>query len=264
MNKNENTEPNSIHGRLMANATFENFVVGSCNEFSVAACHAAVEKPGAVYNPLYIYGQTGTGKTHLLHAMANAFLAAGHKKIMLQTGELFTNDLISAIRTGSTLAFRDTYRKVDVLMIDDIHYIAGKDRTQEEFFHTFNALYEMNKQIILTADRSPCDLNNLMERLRSRFGSSLISELSLPDQETRLAFIAAKTMQAGIALDDETTGLLASRENHSFRWIAGALVSLQAHSEQTGRVIDAAFAADVLRDRLQGAGEEPAVQPALE
>lgn len=197
MDKIEKAETTTVYGHICADFTFDNFVVGSCNAFSVAACQAVVEQPGEVYNPLYIHGQTGTGKTHLIHAIANALLAAGSKKIVLRTGESFVNEMIAAIRAGTLQSFRDKFRGADVLIIDDIQFIAGKERTQEEFFHTFNALYENKKQIILTADRSPGALTDVMECLNSRFGSGLMAELSLPDLDTRLEFISEKQCWPG-------------------------------------------------------------------
>ncbi len=243
-------EPASVDGYIDPRFTFENFVVGSGNEFCYAASRAVAEKPGEIYNPLYLYGGVGLGKTHLINAVANELMNQNHTKIAYRTGERFTNELIQAIRNGSTDQFRDQYRKVDVLIIDDIQFIAGKDRTQEEFFHTFNALYEIKKQIILTSDRSPRELTNLMERLRSRFNWGLVADIQPPDLETRLAILASKAELAGIQLAKDVAQLLASRITNNVRELEGALTRLTAHATLTGRNIDIDFARHVLRDLL--------------
>jgi len=243
-------EPASVDGYIDPRFTFENFVVGSGNEFCYAASRAVAEKPGEIYNPLYLYGGVGLGKTHLINAVANELMHHNHTKIAYRTGERFTNELIQAIRNGSTDQFRDQYRKVDVLIIDDIQFIAGKDRTQEEFFHTFNALYEIKKQIILTSDRSPRELTNLMERLRSRFNWGLVADIQPPDLETRLAILASKAELAGIQLAKDVAQLLATRITNNVRELEGALTRLTAHATLTGRKIDIDFARHVLRDLL--------------
>ncbi len=239
-----------VDGYIDPRFTFENFVVGSGNEFCHAASRAVADKPGEIYNPLYLYGGVGLGKTHLINAVANALMANNHTRIAYRTGERFTNELIQAIRNGSTEEFRNQYRKVDVLIIDDIQFIAGKDRTQEEFFHTFNALHEIKKQIILTSDRSPRELTNLMERLRSRFNWGLVADIQPPDLETRLAILASKAELAGVELDRDVAQLLASRITNNVRELEGALTRLTAHATLTGRTIDIDFARHVLRDLL--------------
>jgi len=239
-----------VDGYIDPRFTFDNFVVGSGNEFCHAACRAVADKPGEIYNPLYLYGGVGLGKTHLINAVANVLIQRNHYRIAYRTGERFTNELIRAIRNGSTDQFRDQYRQVDVLIIDDIQFIAGKDRTQEEFFHTFNALYELKKQIILTSDRSPRELTNLMERLRSRFNWGLVADIQAPDLETRLAILSSKAELAGIALDDNVAHLLASRITNNVRELEGALTRLTAHATLTGRTINIDFARHVLRDLL--------------
>jgi len=239
-----------VDGYIDPRFTFENFVVGSSNEFCHAASRAVADKPGEIYNPLYLYGGVGLGKTHLINAVANALIAQNHTRIAYRTGERFTNELIQAIRNGSTEDFRNQYRKVDVLIIDDIQFIAGKDRTQEEFFHTFNALHELKKQIILTSDRSPRDLTNLMERLRSRFNWGLVADIQPPDLETRLAILGSKAELAGVDLDRDVAQLLASRITNNVRELEGALTRLTAHATLTGRTIDIDFARHVLRDLL--------------
>jgi chromosomal replication initiator protein len=248
--KNSAQPTANIDGYIDPRFTFENFIVGSGNEFCNAASRAVAENPGAVYNPLYLYGGVGLGKTHLINAVANELISRNHVHIAYRTGERFTNELIQAIRNGSTEQFRNQYRKVDVLIIDDIQFIAGKDRTQEEFFHTFNALYEIKKQIILTSDRSPRELTNLMERLRSRFNWGLVADIQPPDLETRLAILGSKAELAGIQLDKEVGHLLASRITNNVRELEGALTRLTAHATLTGRIIDLQFARHVLRDLL--------------
>jgi len=248
--KTADSSVSSVDGFIDPRFTFDNFVVGSGNEFCHAACRAVADKPGEIYNPLYLYGGVGLGKTHLINAVANTLIHCDHIRIAYRTGERFTNELIQAIRNGSTDQFRNQYRQVDVLIIDDIQFIAGKDRTQEEFFHTFNALYEIKKQIILTSDRSPRELTNLMERLRSRFNWGLVADIQAPDLETRLAILSSKAELAGITLDEDVAHLLASRITNNVRELEGALTRLTAHATLTGRTIDITFARHVLRDLL--------------
>ncbi len=244
------SRPSQVDGYIDPRFTFENFVVGSGNEFCYAASRAVAERPGEIYNPLYIYGGVGLGKTHLIQAVANELIGNNHTRIAYRTGESFTNELIQAIRNNSTDDFRNQYRRVDVLIIDDIQFIAGKERTQEEFFHTFNALHEVKKQIILTSDRSPRELTNLMERLRSRFNWGLVADIQPPDLETRLAILESKAELAGIRLDQDVAHLLASRITNNVRELEGALTRLTAHATLTGRNIDLDFARRVLRDLL--------------
>jgi len=230
--------------------TFANFVVGPSNEFCHAACRAVADLPGSIYNPLYIYGGVGLGKTHLINAVANELLNQNHFKIAYRTSERFTNELISAIRNGTTQQFRDRYRQVDVLIVDDVQFIAGKASTQEEFFHTFNALYEVRKQIILTSDRPPREMNHLQERLKSRFGCGLVADIQPPSLETRQAILNSKAELAGIELPADVTALLASRITSNVRELEGALTRLTAHATLTGRTIDMDFSRRVLRDLL--------------
>ena len=239
-----------VDGFIDPRFTFDNFVVGSGNEFCHAASRAVADNPGQIYNPLYLYGGVGLGKTHLINAVANALIARNDTKIAYRTGERFTNELIQAIRNGTSEQFRNQYRQVDVLIIDDIQFIAGKEKTQEEFFHTFNALYEIKKQIILTSDRSPRELTNLMERLRSRFNWGLVADIQAPDLETRLAILSSKAELAGVNLNPDVAHLLAARITNNVRELEGALTRLTAHSTLTGRIIDLSFARHVLRDLL--------------
>jgi len=243
-------ETGRVDGFIDHRFTFANFVVGPSNEFCHAACRAVADLPGSIYNPLYIYGGVGLGKTHLINAVANELLNQNQSKIAYRTSERFTNELISAIRNGTTQQFRDRYRQVDVLIVDDVQFIAGKASTQEEFFHTFNALYEVRKQIILTSDRPPREMNHLQERLKSRFGCGLVADIQPPSLETRQAILNSKAELAGIELPTDVTALLASRITSNVRELEGALTRLTAHATLTGRTIDMDFARRVLRDLL--------------
>jgi len=239
-----------VDGFIDPRFTFANFVVGPSNEFCHAACRAVSDQPGMTYNPLYLYGGVGLGKTHLINAVANELLKKDNVAIAYRTSERFTNELILAIRNGTTQQFRDRYRKVDVLIIDDVQFIAGKASTQEEFFHTFNALYEVQKQIILTSDRPPREMNHLQERLKSRFGCGLVADIQPPSLETRQAILTSKAELAGVHLPGEVTALLATRITSNVRELEGALTRLTAHATLTGRIIDMDFSRRVLRDLL--------------
>jgi len=242
--------PSQIDGNVDPRFTFKNFIVGSSNEFAFAACQAVAEKPGESYNPLYLHGGVGLGKTHLIHAISNQLAQKPNMKIAYRTGERFTNELIKAIGTRSTDQFREHYRKVDVLIVDDVQFIAGKTSTQEEFFHTFNALHEVHKQIILVSDRNPHDMSHLEERLRSRFNWGLVADIQPPNLETRLAILASKAELAGITLDQDVSYLLGSRITNNVRELEGALTRLTAYSHLTKKSIDLEMAKNVLREQL--------------
>jgi len=242
--------PSKVDGNIDPRFTFKNFIVGSSNEFAFAACQAVAEKPGESYNPLYLHGGVGLGKTHLIHAISNQLSQKPDIKIAYRTGERFTNELIKAIGSRSTDQFREHYRKVDVLIIDDVQFIAGKTSTQEEFFHTFNALHEVHKQIILVSDRNPHDMSHLEERLRTRFNSGLVADIQPPNLETRLAILASKTELAGITLDKDVSYLLASRITNNVRELEGALTRLTAFSHLIKKSIDMDMAKNVLREQL--------------
>jgi chromosomal replication initiator protein len=211
--------------------TFENFVVGASNQFANAACLAVANNPGRVYNPLFIYGGVGLGKTHLLNAVGN-FLLAHHtmnaSRICYTTAEEFTNDLINSLRNEKMDDFRNRFRKMDVLLIDDIQFIAGKERTQAEFFHTFNALYDNAKQIVVTSDKFPGEIPNFEERLRSRFEWGLIADIQLPDLETKVAILNKKAEAENVFLPQDVAFYLASNIEHNIRVLEGSLIRLSA------------------------------------
>lgn len=208
---------------------FDSFVVGSFNELAHAAALAIVKNPGAAFNPLFIYGGVGLGKTHLLQAVGNELSAHGLYKVKYVTSEKFTNELISAISNQETERFKDTYRQIDVLIIDDAQFFSGKERTQEEFFHTFNALYERNKQIILSSDRPPKAIPAVDERLRSRFEGGMIADIGDPDLETRISILRSKMTQKEIVLPEEILLYISQTVQKNIRELEGALNRVIAH-----------------------------------
>lgn len=232
---------------LQKRYTFEAFVVGSGNRMAHAAAMAVAEAPAERYNPLFLYGGSGLGKTHLLHAIGNSAKQRG-LVCRYVTSETFTNELISAIRSHSQEAFRNRYRYVDMLLMDDVQFIAGKESTQEEFFHTFNALHGANKQIVLTSDRAPKMMVTLEDRLRSRFEWGLMVDIAPPDLETRMAILQHKVAQMGCAIPADVIEFVAKQIQSNVRELEGALTRLLATSEMTGRPITIQFARDTLAD----------------
>jgi len=220
-------------GNLNSRYVFDTFVVGPSNRLAHAACLAVAEKPASTYNPLFLYGGVGLGKTHLLHAVGHKCLAAG-LQVLYVSSEQFTNELINAIRSQDTEGFRDKYRSIDVLLIDDIQFIAGKEATQEEFFHTFNALHGNGKQIAMSSDRQPKSMVTLEERLRSRFEWGLIADIQPPDVETRTAILRAKAETQGAAAPDEVLDFIARQVHSNIRELEGALNRVLAHVRMTG------------------------------
>jgi len=211
--------------------TFENFVVGSSNQFANAACLAVANNPGKVYNPLFVYGGVGLGKTHLLNAIGNFLLshrAMNGNRICYITAEEFTNELVNSLRFEKMDDFRNRFRKMDVLLIDDIQFIAGKERTQAEFFHTFNALYDNTKQIVVTSDKFPGEVPNFEERLRSRFEWGLIADIQPPDLETKVAILNKKAEFENVTLPQDVAFYLASNIEHNIRVLEGSLIRLSA------------------------------------
>ncbi len=233
--------------RLHPRYTFETFVVGPTNEFAYAASRAVAERPGQTYNPLFIYGGVGLGKTHLLQAIARATRAAGYRVAYLSAEEFF-NHFFQAIRNHQMDAFRLRFRRVDLLLVDDVHFLIGKERLQEEFFHTFNALYYEGRQIVFTADRPPVALAALEERLRSRFEWGLIVDIQPPDYETRLAILRAKAEHMGLRVPEEVLDRIARHLEGNIRTLEGALNRLRAYGELRGRPITLEAAEAILAD----------------
>lgn len=230
--------------------TFKNFVVGAGNQFAHAACMAVAEQPGHTYNPLFIYGGVGLGKTHLLNAIGNHVAEKSDLRIAYLTTEQFTNEVINSIRYDKMMDLRKRYRHIDMLMIDDIQFLVGKERTQEEFFHTFNALYEGHKQIVLSSDRFPKDMPDIEERLRSRFEWGLIADLQPPDVETRIAILRKKSEDEGVKLPEDVIQFLSTTMKSNIRELEGSLVRLGAYASLTGQVITLDLAKNVLRDLI--------------
>ncbi len=231
--------------------TFDNFVVGPHSRFAHAAAMAVADSPAKAYNPLFIYGPVGLGKTHLLQAIAHETLVKNPQaRVIFISSEKFTNQLITAIQTRSTQAFRERYRTVDVLLIDDIHFIANKEATQEEFFHTFNTLYDAHKQIVVTSDRPPKDIPDLEERLVSRFEWGLVTDIQPPDLETRIAILRKKLESNPKPVSDEVTNYIASRIKSNIRELEGALLRVMAYSSLTDTVLDVKLAQEVLKESV--------------
>lgn len=248
----------SFDSGLNSKYTFDSFVVGSCNQFAHAASLAVAESPGKTYNPLYLYGGVGLGKTHLMHACGQAIKKRNpHLKLSYLSSERFMNELINAIRYDKTQGFREKYRSVDVLLIDDIQFMAGKERTQEEFFHTFNALYEQQKQIVISSDCPPREIPTLEERLHSRFEWGLIADLEPPDLETKVAILKRKAESMGFAIPDDVALFIASRVKNNVRELEGSLIRLLAISSLRGIPISRELAKDAIRNIASE--EEPGV-----
>jgi chromosomal replication initiator protein len=238
---------------LIGRYRFENFVVGASNRMAHAACMAVADSPAHAYNPLFLYGGVGLGKTHLLHAIGNTAMQQG-LQVLYVSSEEFTNELINAIRTHTTPAFRERYRSIDVLLIDDIQFIAGKESTQEEFFHTFNTLHNQEKQIVMSSDRPPKAMVTLEERLRSRFEWGLIVDVQPPDLETRIAILRSKAERAGKDVSFEILNSIARQVQSNIRELEGALTRVLAFSELSGQelstdVVNIALA-DLLPQRM--------------
>jgi chromosomal replication initiator protein len=225
---------NELKAGFNPHYTFEEFIVGSGNRLAHASALACVDRPGMVYNPLVIYGGVGVGKTHLLQAIGQEVIDQGRASVRFATSETFTNELIAAIRDGTTGAFRERYRSVDVLLLDDIQFIAGKEATQEEFFHTFNALHQAGKQIVLTSDRPPGELRILEDRLRSRFAWGLSADMQPPDLETRIAIARSKAAQRGRRVPETVLTTVATRASSNVRELEGALNRLFALADLLG------------------------------
>lgn len=231
--------------------TFDRFVVGANNQLAAAACRAVADKPARMYNPLFLYGGVGLGKTHLMHAIGNQMMAQDpESRISYISSEKFTNELVASIREGRTAQFRSRYRDMDLLLVDDVHFLEGKESTQEEFFHTFNALYDAQRQIVLTSDRPPKEMARLEERLVSRFEWGLVVDLRPPDFETRMAILRKKADDDGLSMDDEIIEYIASSCTSSVRELEGAVIKLLAYSSLTHQEITIDLARTALRGVL--------------
>jgi chromosomal replication initiator protein len=244
--------------------TFEEFVSGSSNQFAYAAAMAVANNPATTYNPLFIYGGVGLGKTHLVNAIGNAILKKSPQmRICYYTSEKFMNELINSLRYNRMDEFRNKFRSMDVLLIDDIQFIAGKERTQEEFFHTFNALYESHKQIIVTSDKFPKDIPGLEERLRSRFEWGLIADIQAPDVETKLAILKMKAEQNSINLPEDVALFLANSICNNVRELEGYLIRIGAYASLTSVPVSLEMSREVLKDILIERNRELSVEEIL-
>ncbi len=235
--------------------TFENFVVGPSNRFAYSAALAAAQTPGKVYNPLFIYGPPGIGKTHLLYAIANGIRKDNPEaNVIYINGEQFPTELIDAIKSGKNIEFRNKYREADLFLIDDIQFIAGKDATQEEFFHTFNKLYEGNKQIVMTSDRKPSDMLTLEDRLKTRFEWGLLADIQPPDYETRVAIVKDKANHVGLQLPDDVCDYIAKNVTSSVRQIEGTVNKIRAYRDMNNMPLDLPNVSRAISDMFQHGG----------
>ena len=253
--------PVTSSGGLNPRYTFDTFIVGPSNQFAHAACRAVAEAPSRSYNPLFIYGGVGLGKTHLMHAVGQYVLQHDSSlKLTYISSERFMNEMINAVRYDRILDFRERYRSVDVLLVDDIQFVSGKEGTQTEFFHTFNALYDAQKQIVLSSDRPPHEIPALEERLRSRFEWGLIADIQLPDLETKVAILKRKAEAEAVPLADNVAMYMAGRIKSNIRELEGSLIRLIAFASLTGREISLELTQEVLKDVLDQDGKAVTIE----
>lgn len=256
------TSPSHGHGRglqdprgcaaLNGNYTFDNLVVAGSNQLAAAACRAVCERPGTAYNPLFIYGGSGLGKTHMLHAIGHAALGdASSNGVYYVSAERFMNEMIASIQQGTALAFRNKYRRARLLLIDDVHFLGGKEGTQEEFFHTFNSLHEAGRQIVLTSDRPPKEIPRVEDRLISRFTWGLVADIQRPDLEMRIAILHQKAVRQGIKLSSDVALAIARMARSNIRELEGSLLRLKAHAQLTGQPLTAEMVGDFLGEILR-------------
>lgn len=250
----QNDQQEFLPGMLNPKYTFDTFVIGSGNRFAHAASLAVAEAPAKAYNPLFIYGGVGLGKTHLMHAIGHYVLEHNpNAKVVYLSSEKFTNEFINSIRDNQTVDFRNKYRSVDILLIDDIQFLAGKEQTQEEFFHTFNTLHEESKQIIISSDRPPKEIPTLEDRLRSRFEWGLITDITPPDLETRIAILRKKAKADGLDIPNDVMTYIANSIDSNIRELEGALIRVVAYSSLINRDMSADLAAEALKDIMPNA-----------
>jgi chromosomal replication initiator protein len=258
--ENQKRESNGT-GNLNNKYVFDEFVAGSSNQFAYAAAMAVANNPATTYNPLFIYGGVGLGKTHLVNAIGNAIIKKNSgMKVCYYTSEKFMNELINSLRYAKMDEFRNKFRSMDVLLIDDVQFIAGKERTQEEFFHTFNALYESHKQIVVTSDKFPKEIPGLEERLRSRFEWGLIADIQPPDVETKQAILKMKAEQNGIELPEDVTLFLATSVSSNVRELEGFLIRIGAYASLTSTPVSLGMAREILKDILVEKNREITVE----